>query len=122
MSERWVKKEPVAWKGRVVKRIIRVAGVIVALLSAVSGGYLAGRKSVKPVYQDTFYATMEEIRDSSVWRGVPITMDDLRKGDLISVTYTGMVAEISPALINEVVQIQYLGDELDHAPAGRQVQ
>lgn len=93
-----------------------------ALLSAVSGGYLAGRKSVKPVYQDTFYATMEEIRDSSVWRGVPITMDDLRKGDLISVTYTGMVAEISPALINEVVQIQYLGDELDHAPAGRQVQ
>ena len=100
---------------------------------------------MKPVYQDTFYATIEEIRDSSilaqgldindinkrwkfelvigedtrfVWRGVPITMDDLRKGDLISVTYTGMVAEISPALINEVVQIQYLGDELDHAPAG----
>lgn len=58
-----------------------------ALLSAVSGGYLAGRKSVKPVYQDTFYATIEEIRDSSI-----------------------------------LVQIQYLGDELDHAPAGRQVQ
>lgn len=120
-----------------------------ALLSAVSGGYLAGRKSVKPVYQDTFYASIEEIRDSSilaqgldindinkrwkfelvisedtrfVWRGVPITMDDLRKGDLISVTYTGMVAETSPALINEVVQIRYLGDELDHVPAGRQLQ
>ena len=123
-----------------MKKSVRIIGLILALLLAASGGYCMGRKSVKPVLQDTFYATVEEIRDNSilvqgleindinkrwefqlfisgdtqfVWRGIPVTMDDLKKGDLISVTYTGLIQETSPAVINEVLLIQYLGDEMD---------
>ena len=36
------------------------------------------------------------------WRGIPITLSDLQKGDLISITYTGLIQEISPAVILDV--------------------
>ena len=105
-----------------------------------AGGYYAGKSSVKPLESDTFYAVIEEIRDSELvvqgleindinkrwrfqfritgetelsWRGVPITLEDLQKGDLISITYTGLIQEISPAVILDVTKVQVLGDELE---------
>lgn len=105
-----------------------------------AGGYYAGKSSVKPLESDTFYAVIEEIRDSELvvqglemndinkrgrfqfriteetevsWRGIPITLSDLQKGDLISITYTGLIQEISPAVILDVTKVQALGDELE---------
>ena len=46
-----------------------------------------------------------------IWRGVELTVDDLNEGDLIAITYTGPVLEISPAIIQNVRQIQLLEDE-----------
>lgn len=45
-------------------------------------------------------------------------MEDLRTGDIISITYTGLVSETSPAQIREVVRIQALGDEMEERQLG----
>ena len=45
------------------------------------------------------------------WRGTVLTRDDLEEGDLIAVTYTGSVLEVSPAIIQNVLQLQLLEDE-----------
>lgn len=45
------------------------------------------------------------------WRGEKLSAEDLREGDLIAVTYTGSVLEISPAVIQNVLAIQLLEDE-----------
>lgn len=45
------------------------------------------------------------------WRGTGLTVEDLDEGDLIAVTYTGSVLEISPAVIQNVLAIQLLEDE-----------
>ena len=77
----------------------------------------------------TFYAVIEEIRENRllvqgleindingrgtfelavgdktelIWRGVPITVKDLRVGNTVSVTYIGEVLEISPAQVSDV--------------------
>ena len=46
-----------------------------------------------------------------IWRGVPITLKDLRAGNTVSVTYTGEVLEISPAQVSDVLRIQLLDHE-----------
>ena len=101
---------------------------------------MPGKSSVKPLESETCYAVIEEIRDSELvvqglemndinkrgrfqfhiteetevsWRGIPITLSDLQKGDLISITYTGLIQEISPAVILDVTKVQALGDELE---------
>lgn len=45
------------------------------------------------------------------WRNTEITADDLNEGDLIAITYSGEVLEISPAIIQNVLEIQLLDDE-----------
>ena len=52
-----------------------------------------------------------EIKTELIWRGVPITLKDLRAGNTVSVTYTGEVLEISPAQVSDVLRIQLLDDE-----------
>ncbi len=113
--------------------------LLLSLLLAVLASYSLGRKSIKPMPQDTFYASVEQIYDSwlrvqgleindinkrwkfdlfldedteILWRNVPITISDLKEGDLISITYTGLIAETSPAQISQVLRIQALGDDI----------
>ena len=44
------------------------------------------------------------------WRNTAITPDALDVGDLIAVTYTGSVLEISPAIIENVLEVKLLDD------------
>ena len=91
-----------------MKRIIRTISIILAILLAAAGGYYGGRRSVRPMVGITFYAVIEEIRENRIlvqgleindingrgtfelavgdkteliWRGVPITLKDLRAGN-----------------------------------------
>ena len=121
------------------KRIgIRLAAVVMLLL-VFWCGYVVG-KSREASPEETFYATITDIQEQRLrvqgleindinkrwkfelcisgdteisWRGIPITLKDLREGDLISVTYAGMIQEISPAVILDVRKIQALGDDLE---------
>ena len=121
-----------------MKRIIRTISIILAILLAAAGGYYGGRRSVRPMVGTTFYAVIEEIRENRIlvqgleindinrrgafeltvgdktefiWRGVPITAEDLKVGNTISVTYTGEVLESYPAQVRDVLRIQLLDDE-----------
>ena len=116
-----------------MKRIVHTVSIILAVLLAAAGGYYGGRRSVQPLVGTTFYAVIEEIRENRllvqgleindinglavgdktelIWRGVPITLKDLRAGNTVSVTYTGEVLEISPAQVSDVLRIQLLDDE-----------
>lgn len=121
-----------------MKRVIHTVSIMLAILLAAAGGYYGGRRSVRPLVGTTFYAVIEEIRENSIlvqgleindingrgafeltvgdkteliWRGVPITVKDLRAGNTISVTYTGEVLEISPVQLRDVLRIQLLDDE-----------
>ena len=121
-----------------MKRIVHTVSIILAVLLAAAGGYYGGRRSVQPMVGTTFYAVIEEIRENRllvqgleindingrgtfelavgdktelIWRGVPITVKDLRVGNTVSVTYIGEVLEISPAQVSDVLRIQLLDDE-----------
>ena len=88
---------------------------------------------------ETFYAAITDISDSSItvqgmeindinfrgrftfpvmeetsylWRGTRISAKDLEEGDNISITFTGLVQETSPAGIQEVLKVQLLDDDL----------
>ena len=46
------------------------------------------------------------------WRHTDITVEDLKVGDRISVTYTGDVIESYPAELTEIRRIDLLEDEM----------
>ena len=89
---------------------------------------------------ETFYAVITDISDSSItvqgmeindinfrgrftfpvmeetsylWRGTRISPKDLEEGDNISITFTGLVQETSPAGIQEVLKVQLLDDDFE---------
>ena len=100
------------------------------------GAFFLGRFTAPTTHSRTFYARItqksgdhlivEGIPENDVnhrwsfqfdagsakltWRYTDITMDDLDVGDLIAITYTGEVLEISPAIIKNVLEIQLLDD------------
>ena len=108
--------------------------LIPALLA---GAFFLGRFTAPATHSRTFYARItqkagnhlivEGIPENDVnhrgffqfdvgsarltWRHSDITADDLDVGDLIAVTYSGEVLEISPAIIQNVLEIQLLDDE-----------
>ena len=111
---------------------------ILLILALMAGSFLLGRFTAPETHSQTFYATItqksgdhlivEGIPENDInhrwqfqftlegnvpitWRGMELTMDDLDVGDLIAVTYTGSVLEISPAIIQNVLRIQLLEDE-----------
>ena len=58
-----------------------------------------------------FYLTVDQ-NTQLIWLGTEITMDDLDEGDRISITWSGLVRESSPAQIaNPVHRIKLLEDE-----------
>ena len=56
-----------------------------------------------PVMEETSY----------LWRGTRISAKDLEEGDNISITFTGLVQETSPAGIQEVLKVQLLDDDFE---------
>lgn len=87
---------------------------------------------------ETFYAVIEKIDDRSLivegiaindinfrgkfqlnisddtkleWRYTDIKLSDLNIGDNISITFSGEIVEISPAIIQDVEKIQLLDDK-----------
>ena len=123
-----------------MKKTVLTAGLILLLGLAALGGFLAGRKTAVPVTGTTFYGVIDKIDGNYLtvsglevndinsrgqfqftveektileWRHVEIALTDLHAGDTISVTYTGDVMEISPAILNDVVKIQLLDDEIN---------
>jgi len=110
----------------------------ILVLALTTGAFFLGRLTVPAAHSRTFYARItqksqthlivEGIPENDInhrgffqfdlgsakltsWRYTVITVDDLDVGDLIAVTYTGTVLEISPAIIQNVLEIQLLDDE-----------
>lgn len=116
-----------------MKKILACILALVLLASA----FFLGRFTAPATHSQTFYAvitdkyeshlTVEGIPENDInhrgffqfdvadakltWRYTDITVDDLDVGDLIAVTYTGSLLEISPAIIKNVLEIQLLDDE-----------
>lgn len=108
------------------------------VLALLAGAFLAGRLTAPIPYTKTttFYATIESIdyegehlvvqgleingvnydwafqfsiKDVPVeWNHMPLTVEELNAGDLIAVTYTGSILEISPAIIENVLLVRLL--------------
>lgn len=104
-------------------------------------GKIAVRHAAAASYEtETFYAAITDISDSSItvqgmeindinfrgrftfpvveetsylWRGTRISAKDLEEGDNISITFTGLVQETSPAGIQEVLKVQLLDDDFE---------
>ena len=116
-----------------MKKVLSVL-LIMALLA---GAFALGRVTAPEKDSRTFYAVIRgksgdhlivegipendinhrwsfqfRIEDAELtWRSTKITGDDLDEGDLIAITYSGPVLEISPAIIQNVLAIQLLDDE-----------
>ena len=56
----------------------------------------------------TFSVTEDTVLE---WRYTPITLEDFKAGDKVSVTYTGPVMLSEPAQLTQVLRIQLLEDE-----------
>ena len=55
------------------------------------------------------WAFQFSIKDVPVeWNHMPLTVEELNAGDLIAVTYTGSILEISPAIIENVLLVRLL--------------
>ena len=104
-------------------------------------GKIAVRHAAAASYEtETFYEAITDISDSSItvqgmeindinfrgrftfpvmeetsylWRGTRISPKDLEEGDNISITFTGLVRESSPAGIQEVLKVQLLDDDFE---------
>ena len=111
--------------------------ICLLVLSLMAGAFFLGRFTAPKTDSRTFYARItqktgeylivEGIPENDInhrgwfqfdmenaklsWCYTDITADDLDEGDLIAVTYTGTVLEISPAIIQNVLEIQLLDDE-----------
>lgn len=110
---------------------------IILILALLAGSFFLGRFTAPATHSQTFYAVItqksgdhlvvEGIPENDInhrgffqfnlegvkltWRYTDITAEDLDVGDRIAVTYTGSVLEISPAIIENVLEIQLLDDE-----------
>jgi len=110
---------------------------VLLILALMAGCFFLGRFTAPQTHSQTFYARIaqksgdhlivEGIPENDInhrgyfqfnvgdakltWRYTDITLDDLDEGDLIAVTYTGSVLEISPTIIQNVLEIQLLDDE-----------
>lgn len=58
-------------------------------------------------YRDEF--SLKIVEETVIeWRGTVKTIDDLKVGDTVSITYEGEIAETYPAKISDVVKVQIL--------------
>lgn len=122
-----------------MKKIFYIISFVLLLSLAGIGGFFIGKSTNQPVIGTTFYAVIDDIRDQNIWvsgldvndinsrgefyftiedttklqwRHTEISLSDLKVGNTISVTYTGLVLETSPAGIEDVIQVQLLDDKI----------
>lgn len=122
-----------------MKKIFYIISFVLLLSLAGIGGFFIGKSTNQPVIGTTFYAVIDVIRDQNIWvsgldvndinsrgefyftiedttklqwRHTEISLSDLKVGNTISVTYTGLVLETSPAGIEDVIQVQLLDDKI----------
>ena len=120
------------------RKTVRYVGTAVLMIFIAAGAYLIGYKTAYDRIEDaagsygteTFYAVITDISDSSIavqgmeindimeetsylWRGTRISPKDLEEGDNISITFTGLVQETSPAGIQEVLKVQLLDGDFE---------
>ncbi|WP_394925773.1 hypothetical protein [uncultured Robinsoniella sp.] len=122
-----------------MKKIFYIISFVLLLSLAGIGGFFIGKSTNQPVIGTTFYAVIDVIRDQNIWvsgldvndinsrgefyftiedttklqwRHTEISLSDLKAGNTISVTYTGLVLETSPAGIEDVIQVQLLDDKI----------
>ena len=121
-----------------MKKSIKIICAVVVLLVVAAGGFSAGRVSVEDSgYQQTFYATVEQIGDGGilveglevndinhrgafylavreetvlVWHYTELLYEELNVGQNVAVTYTGYVLETYPAQLPTVLRIELLND------------
>lgn len=62
-------------------------------------------------YRGEFTFSIKE-ETAVLWRGTPITPEDLEPNDTISITFQGEVLESYPAIIQNVTKVQLLEDEV----------
>ncbi|MGL6198328.1 MAG: hypothetical protein ACRC3H_05270 [Lachnospiraceae bacterium] len=121
-----------------MRKPIYVIFFSILLLAFAIVGYFAGKNSVEPIMETTFYANVEEINGDTLlvngleyndinhrgqyelnikedtileWRSTEITPEDFKIGDTISVTYTGDILDSYPGRIPDLLRIQLLTDE-----------
>ena len=109
-----------------------------AYLIGYKTGYGRMKHAAGSYETETFYAVITDISSSSItvqgmeindinfrgrftfpvmeetsyqWRGTRISPKDLEEGNKISITFTGLVQETSPAWIQEVLKVQLLDDD-----------
>ena len=117
-----------------MKKVLSVLLILVLL----TGSFLLGRFTAPETDSRTFYAHITRksgnhlavtgIPENDInhrwdfqftlegkipitWRGERLSAEDLEEGNLIAITYSGSVLEISPAVIQNVLRIQLLDDE-----------
>ena len=122
--------------------------LVVSFVSFSFGRYIEKQKQEEiikelkenPYVASTFYATIDDITDDSIyvtglefndinhrgtycfnvdggtsikWRSSDISINELQAGNVISIAYTGRVMETAPAKIEKVLRIELLDDELN---------
>ncbi len=122
--------------------LVCIVLLIIATLLSYQIGFNNGLKDSDPtkIFGTTFYAEIEEINDNKVilvkgldvndinfrskftftveentileWRHTKIYFNDLKVGQRISITFTGVILESYPAVIKGVGKIVLLDDEV----------
>ncbi len=121
-----------------MRKAITMFTAAMALLVGLAVGLMIGRNTARSVTGATFYATIDEVNQdySSLtvtglevnsinfrgsfsfsvenaeleWRYTELTIDELRQGQTIAVTFTGDIEETDPAGLNGVVRVELLDD------------
>lgn len=62
-------------------------------------------------YRGLFNCSVEE-NTVLLWRGTDITFTDFKVGDLVSITFTGVVLECYPSIPENIIIVQLLSDEI----------
>ena len=117
-----------------MKRYQKTIIAVIVLVSVAVGFYFVGYKTAYDRIEEspgsssipqTFYATITEINGNNftvegldiiaetelVWRGTEMQVEEFDIGDIISVSFTGLVQESYPGHILDVVRVQLLDDE-----------
>lgn len=120
-----------------MNRIIKILCLILVGSLLFAGGFFLGKMSARTEDTVTFYATVKDVQKGSIdvkgidvndmnyrgdfsldknektkvtWHGQYIPFSDLKQGDRISVTFSGVVLESYPARITSVQKICLLND------------
>lgn len=121
-----------------MKKPVAMCIAALTLLVGLVLGLMIGRNTARSVAGTTFYATIDEVNQDEgsltvtgldvnsinyrgsfsfsvedaelEWRGTELTFDELREGQIVSITFTGDIEETDPAGLNGVTRVELLDD------------